>query len=52
MTPNHVMAYFVYWYDKGVGAILRCHLTNIGNPIVEIRRSYNGISYTDKMTSL
>ena len=38
----------------GADSIQRWHLTSIGNPIVEIRRSYlhNGISYTGKMTSL
>ena len=33
---------------------IKCHLTSIGNPIIEIRQSYlhNGISFTGKMISL
>ena len=47
------------WFPHlGPDSIQRCHLTSIGNPIVEIRRSlrssylHNGISYTGKMISL
>ena len=38
----------------GPDSIWIIHLTSIGNPIVEIRRSYllNGIPYTGKMASL
>ena len=39
------------WYPKslcqqGPDSIQRCHLTSIGNPIVEIRRSYNRLIST------
>ena len=30
----------------GVGSIYKCHLTNVGNPIVEIRRSYDRLIST------
>ena len=32
--------------DQGPNSIKRCHLTSIGNPIVEIRRSYNHLIST------
>ena len=32
--------------DQGVESISRCHLTGIGNPIVEIRRSYDRLIST------
>ena len=32
--------------DLGVGSMLRCHLTSTGNPIVEIRLSYNSLIST------
>ena len=32
--------------DQGADSIKRCYLTSIGNPIVEIRRSYDGLIST------
>ena len=32
--------------NQGAGSLLRCHLTSIGNPIVEIRRSYDRLIST------
>ena len=38
--------YDTIWHHQGVDSILRCHLTSIGNPIVEIGRSYNRLIST------
>ena len=54
LNTNHTGA----TQDHGPDSISRYHLTSIGNPIVEIRRSQDrlistmGISYTGKTTSL
>ena len=38
---------YVYIYDaQGPDSVWRCHLTSIGNPIVEIRRSYDRLIST------
>ena len=41
-------------YMVSPDSLSRCHITSVGNPIMEIRLSYlhNGISYTGKMASL
>ena len=49
----HCISKFWYFFQNttrggggGVESILRCHLTSIGNPIVEIRRSYDRLIST------
>ena len=37
---------WIFWENQGAEPILRCHLTSIGNPIVEIRRSYDRLLST------
>ena len=37
---------FLSLYSLGPDSIQRCHLTNIGNPIVEIRPSYDRLIST------
>ena len=44
--PLHITVTSYQLKDQGPGSIKICHLTSIGNPIVEIRRSYDRLIST------